>query len=78
EGTTYGFIAQEVEQVMPEIVKTKNIPYYSTRLNPSTKGHETLKTVGYIEVIPVLVEAIKAQELEIEALKARIIELEKK
>ncbi|NBT49794.1 MAG: tail fiber domain-containing protein, partial [Actinobacteria bacterium] len=39
EGTTYGFIAQEVEQVMPEIVKTKNIPYYSTRLNPSTKGH---------------------------------------
>jgi hypothetical protein len=34
--------------------------------------------VGYIEVIPVLVEALKAQELEIEALKARISELEKK
>jgi hypothetical protein len=29
-------------------------------------------------VIPVLVEALKAQELEIEALKARISELEKK
>jgi len=77
-GTTYGFIAQEVEQVMPDIVKTKNIPYHSTRLNPSDKGYETLKTVGYIEVIPVLVEALKAQELEIEALKARISELEKK
>jgi hypothetical protein len=77
-GTTYGFIAQEVEQVMPDIVKTKNVPYHSTRLNPSNKGYETLKTVGYIEVIPVLVEALKAQELEIEALKARISELEKK
>jgi hypothetical protein len=77
-GTTYGFIAQEVEQVMPDIVKTKNIPYHSTRLNPSEKGYESLKTVGYIEVIPVLVEALKAQELEIEALKARISELEEK
>lgn len=77
-GTTYGFIAQEVEQVMPDIVKTKNVPYHSTRLNPSDKSYETLKTVGYIEVIPVLVEALKAQELEIEALKARISELEEK
>jgi hypothetical protein len=78
EGTTYGFIAQEVEQVMPDIVKTKNIPYISTRTNPSDKPAESLKTVGYIEVIPVLVEAIKAQQKEIEELKAKISELEKK
>jgi len=77
-GTTYGFIAQEVELVMPEIVKTKNIPYHSTRLNPSEKEFETLKTVGYTEVIPVLVEALKAQDKEIQELKKRIEMLEKK
>jgi hypothetical protein len=77
-GLTYGFIAQEVEQVMPDIVKTKNIPYISTRENPSLKDHETLKTVGYIEVIPVLVEALKEQDKKIEELLKRIEELEKK
>ncbi|NBV09338.1 MAG: hypothetical protein EBS09_09585 [Flavobacteriia bacterium] len=77
-GTTYGFIAQEVELVMPEIVKTKNIPYHSTRLNPTEKEFETLKTVGYTEVIPVLVEALKAQDKEIQELKKRIEMLEKK
>jgi uncharacterized protein YydD (DUF2326 family) len=42
------------------------------------KDHETLKTVGYIEVIPVLVEALKEQDKKIEELLKRIEELEKK
>jgi len=53
-GTQIGFIAQEVETVFPELVKTDD------------KGY---KSVNYIGVIPVLVEAVKAQQAQINRLK---------
>ncbi|MCR5454436.1 MAG: tail fiber domain-containing protein [Bacteroidales bacterium] len=52
--TQYGFIAQEVEKVFPDLVGTDSNGY---------------KTVNYIGVIPVLTEAIKTQQEEIEDLK---------
>ena len=51
----YGFIAQEVEEVLPDLVGTDSNGY---------------KTVNYIGVIPVLTEAIKTQQEEIESLKS--------
>lgn len=51
----YGLIAQEVETVFPEMVKTID-----------TKGY---KGVDYVKLIPVLVEAIKEQQKQIEDLK---------
>ena len=53
-----GFVAQDLEQVLPQLVQTE----------PDTG----LKTVGYSGVIPVLVEAIKAQQRQIDALKAEV------
>jgi hypothetical protein len=53
--TQYGFIAQEVEKVLPDLVGTDSNGY---------------KTVNYIGVIPVLTEAIKTQQEEIESLKS--------
>ena len=50
-----GFIAQEVEKVIPELVKTDS---------------EGMKSVDYIGVIPVLVEALKNQQKQIDELKA--------
>lgn len=59
-----GFIAQEVEKVMPELVYTDE------------KGY---KAVAYINVVPVLVEAVKTlknqKDAEINALKAEVAEL---
>ncbi|SKC23892.1 tail fiber domain-containing protein [Alkalitalea saponilacus] len=59
----YGFIAQEVEQVIPEIVSTDSLGY---------------KGVDYSAIIPIAVEAIKElsqmveeQAKEIEVLKAQ-------
>ncbi len=60
-----GFIAQDVEKILPQLV---------------TQDEESgLKSVGYMGVIPILVEAIKAQQAQIEAqrqeldaLKARL------
>ena len=50
-----GFIAQEVEKVFPQLVKTNKDGY---------------KSVAYSHVIPVLVEAIKEQQVKIEELQS--------
>lgn len=57
----YGLLAQEVEQVFPELVTT---------------GDDGFKTMNYIGMIAPLVEAVKAQQVQIEALEARIEQLE--
>jgi hypothetical protein len=60
-----GFIAQEVEAVLPQAVST------------ATDARQT-KSVAYSEVIPVLTEAIKQLKAENDALKARLDALEAK
>ncbi len=50
----YGFIAQEIEKVIPELV---------------SEGSDGYKTVNYIGVIPVLTQAMQEQQKEIEQLK---------
>jgi len=60
-----GFIAQEVEAVLPQAVST------------ATDSRQT-KSVAYSEVIPVLTEAIKQLKAENDALKARLDALEAK
>jgi hypothetical protein len=52
-----GVIAQEVERVMPEAVRNKEDGY---------------KGVRYEKLIPLLIEAIKEQQVEIELLQARV------
>ncbi len=61
EGKQIGFIAQEVEEVLPELVRT---------------DHDGYKAVDYPKVTAVLVEAIKEQQKEIEALKAAVATLQ--
>ena len=51
-----GFIAQELKDVLPEVVQVGSDGYYA---------------VNYPAVIPVLVEAMKEQQAEIEALRAQ-------
>ena len=62
EGRHYGVIAQEVEQILPEIVK---------------EDSQGSKAVAYDEIIPVLIEAVKELSEENDLLKARIESLEK-
>ena len=58
-----GFIAQEVEKVFPQLVKTDE------------KG---MKSVAYSNMVPVLLEAIKEQQQQIDELKKMIEQLAKK
>ena len=60
-GRHYGLIAQDVEAVLPEVV---------------TEGAEGERAVAYAEIIPVLIEAIKAQQGRIEALEERLAEMD--
>ncbi len=54
EGAKLGFIAQEVEEILPEVVHT---------------GSDGYKSVQYANIVPLLVEAIKELKEEVEALK---------
>ncbi len=66
EGQSLGLIAQEVEKVFPELV---------------VEDSEGYKAVNYDGLIPVLIEALKEQkqtfESKIEALEAKIAQIEK-
>ena len=62
-----GVIAQEVEQVVPEIVHEKKLPFV---------GDETYKTVDYEKLVALLIESNKEQQDVISQLEERIIDLE--
>jgi len=53
-GFEYGVIAQEVQKEFPEIVKVGNDGYL---------------TVDYIQLIPILIEAVKELKREVDSLK---------
>jgi hypothetical protein len=56
-GHSYGFLAQEVEQILPAAVKT---------------GADGLKSINYMMIIPFLVETIKQLGAEVADLKKRL------
>lgn len=61
-----GVLAQEVEKVLPEVVK---IAAFDRGETPMCKDGIRYKTVVYDRLIPVLVEAIKELRKEVEVLK---------
>lgn len=81
-GSQIGLVAQEVEQVFPELVVEVVQPGQPVVNGPNTgapPGEEpnTYKGVKYVELIPILIKGMQEQQAEIEALKRRIAELEK-
>lgn len=57
----YGFIAQQLEEIYPELVHVKPDAH---RAN--------LKSVNYLEIIPLLVSKIQGMQKEIDALKVKL------
>ena len=60
-----GFIAQEVEQIVPEIVVKE-------------KTKEEYRSVKYDKLVALLVEAIKEQQKQIEQLQVKVKKLANK
>lgn len=70
-----GLIAQDVEAVLPELVRESQMPASgeTDKGAEAAKGKpETYKTVDYMGLIPYLVGAIQEQAYEIDALKKKI------
>jgi Chaperone of endosialidase len=81
DGMQWGFVAQELEEVMPNVVRESVIPGGGNKkATPGTKDETNFykfKTVSYSTVIPVLVEAIKEQQKQIEELQKQLDLLKK-
>ena len=71
-GTRFGLIAQEVEEIFPEVVKTHEFISYENSDNNEIKDTITLKGLNYTQLIPILVQAIQEQQVMIDELKQKV------
>jgi hypothetical protein len=74
--TKLGFSAQQLQEVLPEVVETHSWYPKDEEGNFERKQNENLG-VRYAEITPVLVKAIQEQQEQIESLKVTIEELKK-
>lgn len=73
-GSQYGFIAEDIQAVFPNLVKEKSVNYM---FGKNVYRNATIKTVDESSLIPVLVASIKEQQAAIEQLKMEILQLKK-
>jgi hypothetical protein len=71
----YGFIAQEVQQVIPELVSTANKPEFKDKDGKVISKGEELIGVKYEEIIPILTKSLQEQISEVDALKKELAEM---
>ena len=69
-----GVIAQEIEKVLPQVV----VPApFDIDIDGSSKSGENYKTVQYEKLVPLLIEAIKEQQKQIDELKQTVASFSK-
>lgn len=77
EGLQYGFIAQQVEKVIPEIIEERVSPdLLNADGSIKAKGVD-FKGINYIALIPVLTSGIQEQQVVIDEQEKRIDQLQK-
>jgi Chaperone of endosialidase/Secretion system C-terminal sorting domain len=77
QGEQYGFLAQEVEKVLPAAVTDAPLFLHNKGEENVAGATETIKAINYTALIPVLTQAIKEQQAMIETLQAEVKELKK-
>lgn len=69
DGKQYGFVAEELQSVFPELVSTRS---YNYMIGKNVFRTAKVKTLDTESLIPILVASIKEQQQEIEKLKTEI------
>ncbi len=81
ERNEFGFIAQELKAIIPEIVKEKTLSTNGAAKIEPSKGKvekdENFLTVDYTRLIPLAIKGIQEQQAIIEAQNSKIEQLEK-
>lgn len=81
EGKSFGFMADELETVLPELVRESNINLNATKKNTSkTESNvdwQTFQTVNYVSLVPILTKAIQEQQKLIDSQQKRMDNLQK-
>ena len=67
-----GFVAQEVEVVLPELVREQVLAGGAFQLASSDADEGLYKSVDYVSLVPVLTAALQAQQKQIEEQQAQI------
>jgi hypothetical protein len=73
EGDQVGFVAQEIQGVLPGVVREVVAPSDPGERN---KAPEAFLGVDYIKLVPVLVKAVQEQQAQIDSLKAQLAKLQ--
>lgn len=74
QGSQYGFIAEDIQSIFPDLVKEKSVNYM---FGKNVYRNSTIKTIDETSLIPILVASIKEQQAEIEKLKMEVLQLKK-
>ena len=79
-GMEYGFISQQVEEVLPEITRVKTFDTQAcVEMKPGQQlenNSEEFVVMDYTRIIPILTKAIQEQQEMIEALQKKVEALE--
>jgi len=76
EGTQYGLIAQELAEVLPELVGTVVAPTLLDSLGNEISSAIEYQAVNYIGLVPILISAVKEQQSQIEEQDESIAQLQ--
>lgn len=81
EGLQYGFIADELQQVLPSAVKKTVQPAeyenHDSRNGKKLSDEVEFISVNYVAMVPILIAAVKEQQQEIEGMQQQIDELKR-
>ena len=72
EGNHYGVISQQLEEVLPNLVKEVTCPAKQDTLGNIISEAVTFKGVNYNELIPILIAGFKEQQSKINAMQEQI------
>lgn len=74
-GKEYGFLAKDLQELFPALVKEKRI---SERFGKNAYRTKVIKVIDEKALIPAMVSSIKKQNIEVQDLKKKMIAIESK